>query len=139
MLRNRRIKGCYKVIKAVKRFVEIRANEIRKVRCFLDDKFSRLWQRFAICALKPDAGFTRTDLTRHLESKNIQTRNLFAGNILRHPCFDSLVEGVDYRVAGSLDNTETIMNATFWVGLYPGMGEKKIDYMIDVIRKFCVK
>ena len=55
MLRNRRIKGCHKVIKAVKRFVEIRANEIRKVRCFLDDKFSRLWQRFAICALKPDA------------------------------------------------------------------------------------
>ena len=90
-----------------------------------------------LMTVKPDVGFTRTDLTRHLEAKNIQTRNLFAGNILRHPCFDSLVEGVDYRVAGTLDNTETIMNATFWIGLYPGMGEKKIDYMIKTIREFC--
>ena len=92
-----------------------------------------------LMTVRPEAGFTRTDLTRHLESKNIQTRNLFAGNILRHPCFDSLAEGVDYRVAGTLDNTETVMNATFWIGLYPGMGEKKIDYMVDVIRKFCGK
>ena len=92
-----------------------------------------------LMTVKPDAGFTRTDLTRYLESKNIQTRNLFAGNILRHPCFDSLVEGVDYRVAGTLDNTETIMNATFWIGLYPGMGEAKIDYMIAAIREFSAK
>ena len=92
-----------------------------------------------LMTVKPDAGFTRTDLTRHLESKNIQTRNLFAGNILRHPCFDSLVEGADYRVAGTLDNTETIMNATFWIGLYPGMGEAKIEYMIKTIREFCGK
>ena len=92
-----------------------------------------------LMTVKPDAGFTRTDLTRHLESKNIQTRNLFAGNILRHPCFDSLVDGADYRVAGTLDNTETIMNATFWIGLYPGMGEAKIEYMIKTIREFCGK
>ena len=90
-----------------------------------------------LMTVKPDAGFSRTDLTRYLEAKNVQTRNLFAGNILRHPCFDSLVEGVDYRVAGTLDNTETIMDATFWIGLYPGMGERRIDYMIETIRRFC--
>ena len=83
------------------------------------------------------AGFTRNDLAQHLESKNIQTRNLFAGNILRHPCFDMLAEGADYRVSGSLDNTDTIMNSSLWIGLYPGMGEAKLDYMIKTIREFC--
>ena len=83
------------------------------------------------------AGFTRNDLAQHLESKNIQTRNLFAGNILRHPCFDSLSEGLDYRVAGSLDNTDVIMNSSLWIGLYPGMGDARLDYMIRTIREFC--
>ena len=83
------------------------------------------------------AGFTRNDLAQHLESKNIQTRNLFAGNILRHPCFDMLAEGADYRVSGSLENTDTIMNSSLWIGLYPGMGEAKLDYMIRTIREFC--
>ena len=83
--------------------------------------------------------WTRNGLAQYLEANKIQTRNLFAGNILKHPCFESLKEGVDYRVAGTLDNTETIMNATFWIGLYPGMGEAKIDYMIKTIREFCGK
>jgi CDP-6-deoxy-D-xylo-4-hexulose-3-dehydrase len=86
--------------------------------------------------VKPDAGFTRNDLAQHLEAANIQTRNLFAGNILRHTCFETLVEGVDYRVSGELTNTDTIMNSSLWIGLYPGMGEAKLDYMIEVIRKF---
>lgn len=89
-----------------------------------------------LMTVKPDAGFTRNDLAQHLEAANIQTRNLFAGNILRHPCFESLVEGVDYRVAGDLTNTDIIMNSSLWIGLYPGMGEEKLDYMINVIRKF---
>ena len=92
-----------------------------------------------LMTVRRDAGFTRNDLAKHLESKNIQTRNLFAGNILRHPCFDSLAEGVDYRVAGELANTDVIMNSSLWIGLYPGMGEKKIDYMIKTIREFCGK
>ncbi len=91
-----------------------------------------------LMTVKPDAGFTRNDLAKHLESANIQTRNLFAGNIIRHPCFETMREGIDYRVAGSLANTDTIMNSSLWIGLYPGMGDAKIDYMIDVIRKFCV-
>lgn len=89
-----------------------------------------------LMTVKPDAGFTRNDLAQHLEAANIQTRNLFAGNILRHPCFETLVEGVDYRVSGDLTNTDTIMNSSLWIGLYPGMGEKRLDYMINVIRKF---
>ena len=90
-----------------------------------------------LMTVKPDAGFTRNDLAKHLEAKNIQTRNLFAGNILKHPCFESLQEGVDYRVAGALEVTDEIMNSSLWIGLYPGMREDKIDYMVGVIRGFC--
>ena len=79
---------------------------------------------------------TRNDLAQYLESKKIQTRNLFAGNILKHPCFESLKEGVDYRVAGSLEVTDRIMNDSLWIGLYPGMGEAKLDYMIATIREY---
>lgn len=89
-----------------------------------------------LMTVNPDAGFTRNDLAQHLESNNIQTRNLFAGNIVKHPCFETLTEGVDYRIAGSLDNTDTIMNSSLWIGLYPGMGEEKLDYMITTIKTF---
>ena len=85
------------------------------------------------------AGFTRNDLAKHLESCNIQTRNLFAGNIVRHPCFETMREGIDYRIAAPLVNTDAIMNDALWLGLYPGMGEAKLDYMIKTIRKFCGK
>ena len=90
-----------------------------------------------LMTVKPDAKFSRNDLAKHLESKKIQTRNLFAGNILKHPCFESLQEGVDYRVAGALEVTDEIMNSSLWIGLYPGMGAPKIDYMVNVIREFC--
>ena len=90
-----------------------------------------------LMTVKPDAKFSRNDLAKHLESKKIQTRNLFAGNILKHPCFESLQEGVDYRVAGPLAVTDEIMNSSLWIGLYPGMGAAKLDYMIAVVREFC--
>ncbi|MBR7131490.1 MAG: lipopolysaccharide biosynthesis protein RfbH [Lentisphaeria bacterium] len=92
-----------------------------------------------LMTVSDDAGFTRNDLTGYLEANLIQTRNLFAGNILKHPCFETLVEGTDYRVSGTLENTEKIMNNSFWIGLYPGMGEAKLDYMISKIREFCRK
>ena len=79
------------------------------------------------------------DLVRHLEGCNIQTRNLFAGNLTKHPCFETLKENVDYRVAGNLANTDRIMNDAFWIGLYPGMNEAKMDYMINSIREFVRK
>jgi len=83
--------------------------------------------------------FSRNDLAKHLEAANIQTRNLFAGNIVKHPCFESLREGVDYRIAAPLVNTDAIMNDALWIGLYPGMGDEKLDYMAKTIREFCTR
>ena len=94
------------------------------------------WFGFLMTVQK-GVGFTRNDLAQHLEAANIQTRNLFAGNLTRHPCMDALVEGVDYRIAGDLTNTDTIMNDSLWIGLYPGMGETRLDYMVKTIRAFC--
>lgn len=79
----------------------------------------------------------RNKLVKHLESKNIQTRMLFAGNLIKHPCFDELRKsGTGYRVAGTLDVTDRIMNDTFWIGVYPGMNDEMIDRMIEVVREF---
>lgn len=86
--------------------------------------------------LKDGSGFTRNDITSNLASRHIQTRNLFAGNITRHPCFDHLEQGKDYRIAGDLKITDKIMQDAFWVGVYPGMSEQMLDYMIQSIREF---
>ena len=93
------------------------------------------WFGFMMTLTK-EAKFTRNELVEYLENNNIQTRNLFAGNMLRHPMFDSLEENVDYRVIGTLENTDKIMNDSFWIGLYPGMGDDAINYMIVQIKKF---
>ena len=90
-----------------------------------------------LITVKKDAGFTRTALTKYLESKKVQTRNLFAGNILKHPAFQQYKEDVDYRVSGSLAVTDQIMNDTFWIGVYPGMTDEKLQYMADCIKEFC--
>lgn len=68
----------------------------------------------------------------------IQTRNLFAGNITRHPCFMDMKEGEDYKIAGDLTVTDKIMNDSFWLGVYPGMGKKALNYMIDTVKEFAV-
>ena len=70
-----------------------------------------------------------------MEGKGIQTRMLFSGNLLRHPCFDELrKQGTGYRVVGELTNTDRIVKDTFWVGVYPGMTKEMIDYMVKTIR-----
>ena len=75
-------------------------------------------------------GISRNLIVQNLESHNIQTRMLFAGNLLRHPCFDEMrKKGEGYRVVGDLVNTDRVMNDTFWVGVYPGMTEEMIEYM----------
>ena len=89
--------------------------------------------------LNDDAGFTRRDFATYLEAHKIQTRNLFAGNITRHPCFNSLEVGRDYIVAAPLENTDAIMNRSLWVGVYPGMTHEKLDYMAVTIRNFFQK
>ena len=93
------------------------------------------WFGFII-SVKEDAGFSRNELTAHLESKNIQTRLLFGGNMLRQPCFEELHETDAYRVAGDLKNTDFIMNNSFWVGVYPGLSDEMTDYVADEIVSF---
>ena len=73
-------------------------------------------------------------LVRALEENKIQTRMLFAGNLIKHPCFDAIRGSGAYRVSGSLDCTDRIMNDTFWVGVYPGMNDAMLDKMADVIK-----
>lgn len=79
-------------------------------------------------------GTDRKKVVPYIESKNVQTRMLFAGNLVKHPCFDEMrAKGEGYRVVGDLKNTDEIMNNTFWVGVYPGMTDAMIDYMAQVI------
>ena len=94
------------------------------------------WFGFIMC-VKEGASFTRNDITKALEENNIQTRLLFSGNLIKHPCFDEYVEGKDYRVVGSLDVTDRVMNNAFWIGVYPGLTDEKIDFVSDVIKKAC--
>lgn len=81
-------------------------------------------------------GVDRKKVVPYIESKGVQTRMLFAGNLIKHPCFNEMREtGEGYRVVGSLENTDRIMNDTFWIGVYPGMTDEKLDYMIKVIHE----
>lgn len=79
-------------------------------------------------------GVDRKTVVPRLEEKGIQTRMLFAGNLIRHPCFDRMrAEGCGYRVVGSLVNTERVMRDTFWVGVYPGLTDGMVDNMAEMI------
>ena len=94
------------------------------------------WFGFLI-SVKEDAGFTRDELSGYLEEHNIQTRNLFAGNIIKHPCFDDMRDDKEsYRVVGTLENTDFVMSHGFWIGVYPEMTKPKLDYMIKNIKEF---
>lgn len=79
-------------------------------------------------------GLNRTDIIKEIEKAKIQSRMLFAGNLIKHPCFDEMRKyETGYRTVGNLENTDRIMKDTFWVGVYPGLTEEKIDYMAEVI------
>lgn len=94
------------------------------------------WFGFLI-TVRETAAFTRNELVNFLETSNIQTRNLFAGNLVKHPCFNEMrYKNCGFRIAGTLDNTDYIMNHSFWLGVYPGMTKEKLDYMILKIREF---
>ena len=95
------------------------------------------WFGFLI-TLTPAAKFSRNMLTVYLERHRIQTRNLFAGNLLRHPCFEGLKRNQDYRQIGDLPNTDYLMTRALWIGVYPGMTPEKLQYMADKIREFCL-
>ena len=96
------------------------------------------WFGFLI-AVKEDAGFTRNELTGYLEQNKIQTRNLFAGNLTKHPCFDEMRQtGEGYRIVGELKNTDFVMTNGFWIGVFPGMTKEMNQWMIKCIREFCI-
>jgi len=91
------------------------------------------WFGFLI-TVRPEKGLSRQKVVTALEKNKIQTRMLFAGNLIKHPCFDSIRNNDKlYRVVGQLNNTDRITNDTFWVGVYPGLTEDHIRYMAKVI------
>ncbi len=85
-----------------------------------------------VMTVKP--GVDREKVVRYIEDHGVQTRMLFAGNLIKHPCFDEMREKKEgYRVVGDLQNTDRIMMNTFWVGVYPGMTDAKLQYMAKTI------
>lgn len=92
------------------------------------------WFGFLI-SVRPDAGLRRSRIIDYIENHNIQTRLLFSGNLIKHPCFDDIRETDGYRVSGGLENTEYVMGHTFWIGVYPGMTDGMIDHMAEIIKE----
>jgi len=87
-----------------------------------------------LMTVRPEAGVSRNELVRALEDAKVQTRMLFAGNMVRQPAFDAMrAEGVGYRVAGNLVNTDRIMSDGFWIGVYPGMTTEMMEHMSATI------
>ena len=97
----------------------------------VESKADPSWFGFLLTVRK-NAGFTRDEIVKYLENNKIATRMLFAGNIIHHPSF----ENVNYRIYEDLKNTDFIMNNTFWIGVYPGLSSKMIEYTINKIEKF---
>lgn len=138
--------GCAQLEK-LSAFIEARKNNWRMLRESLEDLSDKFilpeatpgsdpsWFGFLL-TLREDCGFSRNDIVNYLEGKNIQTRNLFAGNLILHPCFEGLKEGADYRVPSELSNTNKIMRDSFWIGVYPGLTEMMTTYMIAEIKNF---
>ena len=88
-----------------------------------------------IVTLKEGTPFSREQLTQYLDSRKIETRNLFAGNFTRQPA----LVNKRYRVAGELTNTDVIMNRTFFLGVYPGMTAEMLEYIDRTIEEFAKK
>ncbi len=89
------------------------------------------WFGFAL-TIRETAPFSRRELVRFLEARHIGTRLLFGGNLLRQPAYQS----VPHRVVGELVNTDIVMNSTFWCGVYPGITDAMVDYMVESIGEF---
>lgn len=93
-----------------------------------------------LLTLKEKTPFTRDDIVNHLENEGVQTRMLFSGNLIKHPCFDELrKDNTGYRVIEPLINTDIIMNKTFWIGVYPGLDNDMLKHMIQSIKSFLEK
>ena len=89
------------------------------------------WFGFLL-TLREGVPFSKNDIVKHLEDHKIATRSLFAGNILRHPAYQNTA----YRICGSLEKTDYIMNHSFWIGVYPGLDEDRMTYVLDIFKRF---
>ena len=89
------------------------------------------WFGFPI-TVRDGAPVTRDELAMHLNEKSVHTRLLFGGNLLRQP----YMKGREYRVVGTLENSDKVMNLTFWIGVYPGLGEDHLTYAVETISAF---
>lgn len=89
------------------------------------------WFGFPIL-VRPEAPFSRNEIVRYLESQGIHTRQLFGGNLMRQPAYQS----VNYKIVGEITNTNIVMNDLFWLGVYPGLSATKLDYIVKVICNF---
>lgn len=136
--------GCEQ-LKKFPSFVERRKHNWARLRAALEDVQDKLilpepapnsdpsWFGFLMTVRE---GIDREKVVRYIESKGVQTRMLFSGNLIKHPCFDEMRKsGEGYRVVGTLENTDRIMRNTFWVGVYPGMTDEMIDYMAKTIQE----
>jgi CDP-6-deoxy-D-xylo-4-hexulose-3-dehydrase len=96
------------------------------------------WFGFLL-TVREGSGLQRDKIVKHLETSGIQTRMLFAGNLIKHPCFDEMrKDGTGYRVVGQLSVTDTITKDTFWIGVYPGMTDEMLAYMVKTIKDYCL-
>lgn len=97
------------------------------------------WFGFLL-TIRKDAGFTRGQIIDYLESMGIQTRMLFAGNLIKHPCFNEMRSSDNgFRVIGNLKNTDMVMNQTFWIGVYPGITKEMIECILNAFHGFFTK
>ncbi len=90
------------------------------------------WFGFLL-SVRPESGLDRNKIIKYVEERNIQTRLLFSGNLIKHPCFNQIRGTNKYRVAGDISTTDFVMNNTFWIGVYPGMTDEMIEYMAEII------
>ena len=125
-------------------FVERRRHNFARLKAALAEVSDKLILPEACANSKPSwfgflitckEGVDRNKLVQEIESRGVQTRMLFAGNLTKHPCFDQMrASGKGYRIAGSLENTDRIMKDTFWIGVYPGMTDEMLQAMADAIK-----
>ena len=135
--------GCAQ-LKKIGKFVEKRRANWQKLRdglANLEDKLilphyeenaKPSWFGFLLTCR---SGLDREKVFQHIEQQGVQTRMLFSGNLISHPCFNQIRGSDAYRVIGELTNTDKIMRDSFWVGVYPGMTDAMIEYMIQIIQK----
>ena len=130
-------------LKKLPRFIEIRRrnfqilyNGLKNLEEFFilpeaTPKSQPSWFGFPV-AVRPEAPFTRRELIRHLDQAKIDTRLLFGGNLTRQPAFRE----VPHRKIGDLKNSDFVMNQVFWIGVYPGLTENTLAYVIETIERF---